>query len=178
MRLRKLGHGQLVTFIVPEEIATKIRELTTRTVDDPITVGDIICWSILETWQDLKRSMPLWAVQGQRFESHKHLLTSANTSKGQAKEFLQEEVESLETRYKPRTKDDDEPSQLVGWDVLNKSIAKIISRCRDFEAMGFGSAALSEEQERELPPEIEEERQIKRPLKMRAETHILHPDLL
>tara|TARA_R110002003_G_scaffold1624_3_gene23302 strand:- start:1338 stop:1988 length:651 start_codon:yes stop_codon:yes gene_type:complete len=69
MRLQKLGHGQSVTFIVPEEIATKIRELTAKTVDNPITVDDVISWSISETWQDLKRSMPLWAVQGHRFET-------------------------------------------------------------------------------------------------------------
>lgn len=62
MRLRKLGHGQSITFMVPEEIATKIRELTAKTVDDLITVYDVVCWSISETWQDLKRSMPLWAV--------------------------------------------------------------------------------------------------------------------
>ena len=62
MRLRKLGHGQLVTLIVPEEIAIKIRELTAKTVDDLITVDNVICWSILETWQDLKRPMLLLAV--------------------------------------------------------------------------------------------------------------------
>jgi galactose-1-phosphate uridylyltransferase len=59
MRLRKLGHEQSVTFIVPEEIATKIRELTVKSVYSPITVYDVIYWSISETWQDLRRSMPL-----------------------------------------------------------------------------------------------------------------------
>jgi hypothetical protein len=128
---------------------------------------------------DLKRSMPLWAVQGQRFESHKHILNGTNTTtKGQAEAFLEDEAQGLETRYKPRTKDDNESSQLVGWDLSNKNIAQIVSLCRDFEAMGFGSAALSEEQERELAPEIEEERQVERPPKMKAETHMLHPDLV
>lgn len=178
MRLRKLGHGQSVTFVVPEEIATKIRELTAQTVDDPITVNHVICWSISETWQDLKRSMPLWAVQGHRFENHKHLLNGANTTKDDAKLFLENDAQSLETRYKPRTKDENESSQLAGWNMSNKNIAQIVSRWRDFEAMGFGSAALSEEQERELAPEIEEERQVERPPRMKAEMHILHPDLL
>lgn len=178
MRLRKLGHGQSVTFIIPPEIGTKIRELTATAVDDPITVKDVICWSILETWQDLKRSMPLWAVQGQRFESHKDLLNGGNTSKGQAEAFLEDEAQGLETRYKPRPKDDKMFAQLAGWDLSNKNITQIVSRCRDFEAIAFGSAALSEEQERELSPEIEEERQVERPPKMEAETHILHPELV
>jgi hypothetical protein len=178
MRLRKLGHGQSVTFLVPEEIATKIRELTTKSMYDPITVYDVICWSISETWQDLKRSMPLWAVQGERFEKHKHLLNGANTTESQAEAFLEDEAQSLETRYKPQGREYNQPSQPVSWDLSNENIAKIVSQCRDFEALGFGSAALSEEQERELAPEIEEERQVERPPKMKAETHILHADLV
>ena len=177
MRMRKLGHGQSITFIVPEEIATKIRELTGKPVEDPITVDNVLCWSISETWQDLKRCMPLWAVQGQRFESHKHLLSGASTTEDQAKAFLEDEAHSIETRYRPRDKDDNDPLQLASWDLSNDNIAKIVSRCRDFEAMGFGLAALSEEQERELAPEIEEERQVERPPKMQAETHVLHPGL-
>jgi galactose-1-phosphate uridylyltransferase len=43
MRLQKLSHRQSVTFIVPEEIATKIRELTVKSVYSPITVYDVIC---------------------------------------------------------------------------------------------------------------------------------------
>jgi hypothetical protein len=62
--------------------------------------------------------------------------------------------------------------------LSNRNIAKIVSQCRNFEALGFGSAALSEEQERELAPEIEEERQVERPAKMEAEIHVLHTDLV
>lgn len=178
MRLRKLGHGQSVTFIVPEEIETKIRELTANSVYDPITVYDVMYWSISETWQDLRRSMPLWAVQGERFEKHKHLLSGANTTKSQAEAFLEDESQSLESRYKPRCKEHDQLSQPATWDLSNENIAKIVSQCRNFEALGFGTAALSEEQERELAPEIEEERQIERPAAMEAEIHVLHADLV
>jgi hypothetical protein len=74
MRMRLLGKGQAITFIVPEEISTKIRERTGKNFNDLIEVADVLCWSIGETWVDLKRSMPLWAVQGHRYETHKHLL--------------------------------------------------------------------------------------------------------
>lgn len=122
--------------------------------------------------------MPLWAVQGERFEKHKHLLNGANTNKSQAEEFLEDEAQSLEIRYKPHSKEYDHSAPPASWDLSNENIAKIVSQCRSFEALGFGSAALSEEQERELAPEIEEERQVERPAKMEAETHALHPDLL
>jgi hypothetical protein len=177
MRLRKLGHGQSVTFIVPEEIASKIRELTAKTIDNLITVEDVICWSISETWQDLKRSMPLWAVQ-ERFETHKHLLKGANTTEDEARAILEDEAQNLEVRYKPRIEGDDETLQAFGWKLSNAAIALIVGRCRDFEAMHFGSATLDEEQERELAAEMEEERQVERPPKMEAETHNLHPDLV
>ncbi|KAG4442172.1 hypothetical protein IFR05_002330 [Cadophora sp. M221] len=35
--------------------------------------------------------------------------------------------------------------------------------CEEFEVLAFGSAILQEEQERELAPEIEQERQVERP---------------
>ncbi|KAF1941797.1 hypothetical protein EJ02DRAFT_490907 [Clathrospora elynae] len=177
MRMRKLGHGQAVTFIVPEEIRTKIYECTGKPSNAPIEVSDVLIWSTGETWSDLKKSMPLWAVQGQRFESHKHLLNGASTTKDQAKAFMEDEAQDLETRYRPRTQSDDDSAQLSDWDMSNKNIAQIVSRCRDFGAMGFGSAALSEEQERELAPEIEEERQIERPPRMVAHKHGIHPHL-
>jgi hypothetical protein len=178
MRLRKLGQGQSICFILPEEIRTKIHERNGKPAGTPIDSQDVLAWAIGETWSDLKRSLPLWAVQGNRFEKHKHLLLKgANTTKDQAKGFLEDEAASLETRYKPRAPDDDGSSHLKDWDMSNKAVSDIVSRCRDFEAMGFSSAALSEEQEQELAPEIEEQRQVERPPRLKAHPHTVHADL-
>ena len=177
MRMRKLGNGQAVTFIVPEEIRAKIYETTGKQSGVPIEVYDVLAWAIGETWSDLKRSLPLWAVQGQRFESHKHLIYGPDTSKCDAEYFLEDEAASLETRYKPQAQDNDRFSQLNGWDMFNPNIAKIVTRCRDFGATSPGSAALSEEQERELAPEIEEERQVERPPRMKPHSPKVHDDV-
>jgi hypothetical protein len=177
MRMRLLGKGQAITFIVPEEISTKIRERTCKNFNDLIEVADVLCWSIGETWVDLKRSMPLWAVQGHRYETHKHLLHGAHTTLAQAKGFLEDEAQSLEDRYRPLMQANRGMGLLKDWDMSNDNISKVVQRCKDFGATGFGSAALSEEQERELAPEIEEERQIERPPRMVTEAHALHPDL-
>ncbi|KAI4686606.1 uncharacterized protein J4E84_005887 [Alternaria hordeiaustralica] len=178
MRLRKLGNGQSVCFVVPGEIQTKIWEQNGKPTGTTIEVHDVLAWAIGETWSDLRRTLPLWAVQGNRFESHRHLLVDgAATTKRQAKAFLEKEAASLETRYMPRKVDKDGSAHIARWDMSNQSVSKIVSRCRDFEAMGFGSAALSEEQERELAPEIEEERQIERPSRLKAHPHNLHQDL-
>jgi hypothetical protein len=177
MRMRKLGHGQAVTFIVPAEIQTKIYERTGKSPSSQIDSHDVLSWAIGETWLDLKKSLPLWAVQGERFERHKHLMNGANTTKDDATAFLENEAVDLETRYKPRTRDTDRFAQLSNWDMFNPNIKKIVARCHDFEAMNFGSATLSEEQERELAPEIEEERQIERPPRLEARKHELHKAL-
>ncbi|UPX10701.1 uncharacterized protein EKO05_0001343 [Ascochyta rabiei] len=174
MRLRKLGKGQSVVFVAPEEISTRICELTQRQQGALITVTDVLCWSIGETWLDLSRSMPLWAVQGHRYERHKYLLDGAKTTLAQAQSFLEDEAQSIEDRYKAVT---GITNQFAGWDLTNPCIMQLISRCLEFGALGINSATLQEEQERELSPEIEEERQIERPPRMTAEKHQLHPDL-
>jgi hypothetical protein len=54
----------------------------------------------------------------------------------------------------------------------------ISERCRVFDDLNFASAQLREEQERELAPEIEQERQIERPPPATPNQHSLHADLL
>ncbi|KAL5118323.1 hypothetical protein ACEQ8H_003833 [Pleosporales sp. CAS-2024a] len=174
MRMRKLGVGQSVAFIVPEEISFKIRERTGKPVNSSIDVSYVLCWSITETWQDLKRMMPLWAVQGERFERNKGLLRGVQTTKEQADAFLEDEAQSIETRYLPLAQGEDTLGMLKTWDLNNPNIAKIVMRCQEFEAMGFGAATLSEEQERELAPEIEEEKQIERPARLKPADHKIH----
>ncbi|KAF2031984.1 hypothetical protein EK21DRAFT_99304 [Setomelanomma holmii] len=125
MRMRQLGKGQSVVFLVPEEITTKILEITKNELDEEITVRDVLVRSIIETWTDLKKSMPLWAVQGKRYISHEHLTFDANLTIEEAREFLEDEGQTLEARYRP-AKD---------WDLKNPTIAEIMSRCHGFGAM-------------------------------------------
>ena len=178
MRMRKLGKGQSVVFCVPNEIQATILERTSKKQGSDIAVSDILTWAISETWADLRRSIPLWATQGRRSERHKNLLNGANTTTKQAEQFLDDEAQSVEFRYRPRPHTQSDSLSLEGWDTSNANIARIIERCQDFETTTFDSATLLEEQERELSPEIEEERQVQRPPSMEAETHGLHPDLL
>jgi hypothetical protein len=176
--MRKLGKGHSVLFLVSEEIKSKILALKARLDSTDIGVTDIISWAISETWTDLRASMPLWATQGRRYESHKAIFQDKDFSKEQVEQFLEKEAQSLEYRYRPKAKGQSAISELDDWDMGNEIIARIVARCRDFGAMNFGSATLQEEQERELSPEIEAERQIERPAQKEAEPHHIHPDLM
>jgi hypothetical protein len=144
MRLRKLGKGQSVVFLASQEICTKICERTEQSPEEPITVANVLCWSICETWLDLSRSMPLWAVQGQRYETHKHILHGGSTATTQAEAFLENEAQTIEDRYAPiatRT------IHSIFQDLSDPNIRAIHDRCVEFQAMGFNSASLQEEQE-------------------------------
>lgn len=142
--MRKLGKGQSVVFMISQELRTKICARTKQNFDKPITVTNVLCWSIGETWLDLSRSMPLWAVQGHRYETRKHLLQGVDTSLSQAQQFLEDEAQSIRDRYAPT-------AQGTGHSMLKDldkpSIKKIHTRCLEFQAIGFNSATLQEEQE-------------------------------
>lgn len=182
MRMRKLGRGQSVVFCIPAEIQTKIRECNSIPPNVAIAVRDVLCWAISETWDDLRRTLPLWATQGRRFEEHKNLLHGASTTLDQAKMFLEDEARSLDYRYRPHAQDSSVGDQFRGWNTSNDNVAKIISRCHKFEILDFTSPSLQaeqeQEQEQELAPEIEEERQVQHPARMAVEKHRVHPDLL
>jgi hypothetical protein len=175
MRMRKLGKGQSVVFCIPGEIQTKIRERIGMSKTSEIGVSDVLAWAISETWTDMRRSMPLWATQGHRFEQHRELLHGSKTSRHEARKFLEVEARNIEYRYRPGRQD----TTVKEWSsVDNENIVRILTRCREFNTVNFTSATLQEEQERELSPEIEEERQVQRPPSMQPENHNLDKDLV
>ncbi|KAJ4146957.1 hypothetical protein LMH87_001510 [Akanthomyces muscarius] len=167
MRMRRLGHGQSVVFCVPSEICSKMN------TDNP-TVADILLWVIRGTWEDAARSVPLWAAQGRRHGWQRKIWEDAQTEDGavrmteaHARRLLEEEAMSIRDRYQPRTA----VAPLAEDDPISQ-------RFRVFKRMDQFSAALSEEQERELSPEVERERQIQKAPPAKPAAHCLHPDII
>ncbi|KAL7928418.1 hypothetical protein V8C35DRAFT_332985 [Trichoderma chlorosporum] len=182
MRLRKLGKGQSVVFCISEEIQAKILQLSKRDGGRSIQVADVLAWAIHETFVDLHRSIPMWAIQGQRFEKQRAIWESVTTSENiqlsleKAKGFLEAEIQSLDDRYRPRSSGEQQvqpfnPEQ-------NPRLDAIWKRCEEFGNTQLHSSALWEEQERELSPEIVQERQIERPPPVEPENHAIHPKLI
>ncbi|KAH1900111.1 hypothetical protein KXV57_008631 [Aspergillus fumigatus] len=181
MRMRKLGKGQSVVFCIPDEIRFKILALPHKCSRSDIDVADVLCWAVSETWVDIRRSMPLWAAQGKRYIQQCRLWEAASQdgkvqlSFSRASEFLEPESQSLDDRYRPRR---GEATVLHHQSDESTPMCLISERCRDFDGLSFGTAQLQEEQERELAPEIEQERQIERPPPAEPKQHCLHADLL
>ncbi|KAL5332674.1 hypothetical protein BJX70DRAFT_404369 [Aspergillus crustosus] len=179
MRMRKLGKGQSVIFCISQEIKTKIRTLVGKPAEYAIQVSDVLRWAISETWIEMQRGIPLWAVQGVRFERQDALWRKIHSggqhmSKEQADGFLEPECQTIEKRYRPRH--EDIPSIAAGLED-NDNVQLILGRCREFANVNFASTQLQEEQERQLAPEIEQERQIQRPPAAEPERHQIHQDL-
>lgn len=82
----------------------------------------------------------------------------------------------MEHRYKPRERKLSDANS--GWDTTNKNIQEIIQRYDGYGVTSFKSATLQEERERELAPEIEEEREEQNPASMKSKDHGVHPDLV
>ncbi|KAJ3472511.1 hypothetical protein NLG97_g10929 [Lecanicillium saksenae] len=172
MRMRRLGHGQSVVFCVPREICAKLQ------TDRP-TVAEILQWAIRGTWTDAARSVPLWAVQGRRHHAQSAVWTAAQTAEGtlqmtkpQAREFLEQEAASMESRYAPRV------HAAAACDDEEEEDDAISQRFCAFKPMDQFAATLSEEQERELSPEIEQEREVQRAAPEKPARHALHPDMV
>ncbi|KAM0714645.1 hypothetical protein Q7P37_009943 [Cladosporium fusiforme] len=144
--------------------------------------SDVLLWSIGETHREMQRSMPLWAVQGQRFIHQQSLwqqvMNDGKTTlnRSHAERFLELESQTLEQRYRPEASRS-EPSPLLKIEVESASSQVILDRCHEFGHLQFSSSVLHEEQERELSPEIEQERQVQKPPPAIPAIHHLHPDV-
>ncbi|OTA75927.1 hypothetical protein M434DRAFT_383777 [Hypoxylon sp. CO27-5] len=183
MRMRMLGQGQSVAFCVSEEIQRKIRAGRSEVglpTDQGILVLDILAWTIGETWRDIHRSMPLWANQGRRSEKHQEIWAEAKSGKdvkftsAMAKRYLEDEARTLMHRYQPHVNED---TVMSGQSVDNDATDPISLRCSEFKNLQLDSAALQEEEERELSPEIEQEKEDQKPPQAMPATHVIHEDI-
>ncbi|KAH0439221.1 hypothetical protein CcaCcLH18_03016 [Colletotrichum camelliae] len=173
------GKGQSVVFCVPNEIQQKIAALSHTRETTTIDVYDILEWAISETFVDLSRGIWLWANQGRRHQCHKQLWDEASVegaaslNADHAEKFLEEEAQSLESRYRPAQQDSKELVHIS--DHTEGDL--ITERVRSFGGRNANSSTFREEQERELSPEVEQEREIQRPPPVKPHQHSIHQDI-
>ncbi|KAH6611796.1 hypothetical protein C7974DRAFT_445634 [Boeremia exigua] len=183
MRMRKLGKGQSVMFFVPKDIEEEIRLVCHQEFMEParITVSDVLSWAITETCKDQRRAIPIWLNQGLRFTMQQPLWGHLNHHEQgkprslRAKEFVEDDAPTLEMRYNPGRAQFDLSSRLG---YINQHYAlEFRNRCEQFGLTDTHRASFDEEQERELAPEAEQERQIKKLPRVEPAEHQIHPGL-
>lgn len=182
--MRKLGHGQSVLFCIPKEIEHKILSLKGQSLlNDGLCIADVLRWVMTGTCQELRRMVPLWITQGLRFYRHQAVWSSPQPDKRDHKDwssqFLEDEAQSIADRYSPSNIDLDLNALVTdatGTDAT--ALTTFRQRCHDFGVREMQSAALEEEQERELAPEAERERQVERPRDIKPFRHRLESDVI
>lgn len=95
-------------------------------------------------------------------------------SKDHAEKFQEDEAQSLDDRFRPQQLQT-QPVHLIN--TTDPDLRRIAERCQQFDDLQFNSSALQEEQERELSPEIEQERQVQRAAPAKPLAHSLHEDV-
>lgn len=187
MRMRKLGMGQSVVFCASMEVQRKILESRGKS-GGAIEVADVLKWCIAGTCIDTKKCIPLWATQGVRYQ-RRHVAcsqswgaTEGDFSRQLVASLLEKEAQSLRERYGVEGTQREE--QILLENVVEeplvtrgKQLADIRAKCREFDVASFSTAALQEEQERELSPENEREQQVELPPASPPCNHSVHQDV-
>lgn len=193
--MRKLGKGQSLVFCAPAEIERAILQETDKKISATIEVPDILKWCILNTCHQTRKLIPLWATQGlryQRAQVTKAQLLELDTVAGEdcdersaqlARALLEDEAQSIESRYGSGERTVDELMLFEG-DAAESlkghgdQIELIRQKCQQFGVHTLHAAALREEQERELFPENEREREVERPRVAQPLIPTLHKDVV
>lgn len=179
MRMRSLGEGQSVVFMVPSEIENKILAVNKGSNQTVLGVSDVICWAIHETWLKIERLVRTSALQGHRFVKQKQIWNSvASLGPKEAEQFLEAEARSLEDRFRPNM----EPECIgISEDTGNEQLDKINSHARSFKLTSLVEDSLNQrqeqEQQQELAPEIQEERSVERPGEASYAPHRVSPEV-
>ncbi|KIN03188.1 hypothetical protein OIDMADRAFT_120170 [Oidiodendron maius Zn] len=187
MRMRKLGEGQSIALCGSTEIQSKILDHSGK-VGITIEVSDVLKWCIANTCTYSRKSIPLWATQGLRYQrrhvicSHPLIKADGEVSDHVVKYLPEKEAQSLQERY------GNGASQLEGQLLSGNAqkgllqgreqqVAEIRAKCEEFDISSSNMVNLYEEQERELSPENEREKQVDRPPAAIPRKHTIHFDV-
>ncbi|KAG0694113.1 hypothetical protein DFH29DRAFT_1035335, partial [Suillus ampliporus] len=172
MRMRKLGNGQSVMFFAPTEVDRSIRFATQKADVVGVDVADILHWVMLETCIDVEMRAFHWIQQGSDFNTRHSAWTQFSRTPTTSISTLQTawlrpEERSLEDMYAPCNSS--QASHVFDPDIQGK--------CEELGVLSVPNRSMDEEQEREVVHEVERERQVERPSRVKPAAPNLHVDV-
>ncbi|KAI9150138.1 hypothetical protein HJFPF1_09893 [Paramyrothecium foliicola] len=178
MRLRQLGTTQSVSFIIPTEVHCSIVELRNITMQSHIDSADVVAWLLNNTCDGIEQLQPLYYSQGidfcrrmQAALDRPELATDKSQRASYVNEIKQEEQQTLQQLYEPKTKVRSGAIQSSSNAKLGAFINELNLRKKSFQDTGravHASALQEVEQEREVAFEVETVRQVEKPLRYAA----------
>ncbi|KAL8805503.1 MAG: hypothetical protein Q9200_005403 [Gallowayella weberi] len=181
MRLRQLGHGQSLMFVAPPEVHQDILKVTGSTSSTTINGLHVIEWALEQSCLQIERNQPLRVAQGLSYydrleilEDLKQTLPSLgeNLSGSVTEKLIEYEAQSLEDLYSPEAMREKTDRNLVRGGRLRSdpAVQELVDMMDKLDPTVSRGANMHEELEREVAHEVEQETQIERPPKARAET--------
>lgn len=190
MRMRRLATTHSLVFVAPPDVHRSILN-SSHTSNDVVSSADVLIWSINQTLVQLKKSAIHWVAQGaehaQREHNLKHYLVNGNLDKDMEpndpmiKEFmgsmLQPESRSLAELYGYREPDESpvslKLSKIHGLPTANE----LLSRWRQLDSSQHEELGLSEEAEREVSVEVQQQKIVEHPGSVVAKEPVLRSEV-
>ena len=167
-------------FFAPAEVDRCIRGLipnreASGSSGSRVRVLDVLRWSMHETCEDIRRHLPHWAQQGldhhKRFAAYKQYSSTGGIDVLRDA-WMQTESQTLEQTYDPIL-------GARGPDAILaiNDIPALRERIEQLAVMKSIDVRMAEEQEREVNHEMEIERLVEQPVKVRPAQDIIHDDI-
>lgn len=178
--MRQLGKGHSVMFFAPAEVDRCIRSHipsgeASGSSESHIRVLDVLRWAMHETCEDIRRHLPHWAQQGldhhKRFAAYKQYSSTGDIDV-MRNAWMQIESRTLEQTYDPIL-----GARGAGAILEINDIPALRERIEQLAVIKSIDVRMAEEQEREVNHEMEIERQVEQPVKVRPAQDILHEDI-
>ncbi|EXJ92093.1 hypothetical protein A1O3_00643 [Capronia epimyces CBS 606.96] len=170
MRMRKLAVSQSVVFFAPPEVDNGIRALL-HGAPEEIDSSHVIRWCISQSCRTLLSQQPLWTMKGLSHSRRRLAFTRHVNENGRivnSDKYL-EVIRERESRpvseiYTAEKHD----KQKLSWkpskaEKTDHIMAQLLEEWDRAETREFKDCGISEEQEREILHEVEEEREVQRP---------------
>ncbi|PYI01554.1 hypothetical protein BO78DRAFT_423452 [Aspergillus sclerotiicarbonarius CBS 121057] len=174
-RMRGLGNGQSVMFVIPLQVRHSMVVQTT-----PIDSLNVIQWALDQTCNIFQNIGPLWALQGLQYHRRQRewdKLLREDSPQQEAFQSIQEpEARTLSQLYAPWDKPEILPIDQIP-DTKNPTIHELLQVWRGLGRDMQKGAQLHEEQERQIHHEVQREQEVCRPPAFDPAPHQLHDDI-
>lgn len=190
MRLRQLRTTQSVVFFAPPEVHQSICDINKKATNAAVDSGDVVYWLLEQTCRGIEQLQPLYIAQGTDFcrrtdaamRNPDHL-TDPDQRRTYIKTLEQQEHQSLEQLYAPKTisksKPFPQPYACPEISAFASELQNLRNNFRDTGNAVAGSALQEVEQEREVAIEVETVRELQKPSHAIPLPHLpLHRDIL
>jgi hypothetical protein len=174
MRLRQLATSQSLVFFAPPEVNQSILDLRDKTNGDPINSTDVIHWLLEQTCIGIEQLQPLYYSQGVDFCRRRQAALDNSeflVNHGQRQKLLdclrQPEQRTLEQLYGTHRRVKLALSLPSFSPQIRVHVSELEKQRKSFKDSGIavhGSALQEVEQEREVAHEVENVREVQKPV--------------